>query len=840
MRKTKVCFCFLLSFLFGITFYGCYAQEKTPIKEVFSEIENQYGISISYIEDDMRGITLSSPSKDLTLDDLIAFINQHPLLECKKIADDQIAIKRSQQLERICGIVKDTESTFPLEGATITTRSGGSTITDENGRFELNDVSSNAILTISFLGYGKIIEKVSALVSKGSNCPEIYMKSISFELNEIILTNLFTSGLSKKADGSIEISNDDFGILPGMVNPDVLQTIQVLPGVESVNESVADINIRGGSHDQNLMLWDQIKMYHSGHFFGLISAFNPQVTKEVKIIKNGTSSQYTDGVSGTIIMKADDKVQKRFNGSVGSDFLSADFLTHIPLSDKLSLSLTGRRSFTDIYESPTYKNYFERSFQESELNNAEVDSESDFVFHDITSKLIYTPVDRHKLSLSFINVKNTLDYSETDESHNENRLSTLSQDNLGVGFSAISEWSDTFKTELHTYFSKYNLETEDRDLESDQSLKQENEVEETGIKFNTFTKLSDHFLWLNGYDYSETGTLNASYVINPTYEIIQKKVNRKHALYSEITYSGESNFLRAGMRLNYFERFGSFLAEPRLSFNQKLSSTFAFKIQGEFKHQTTTQFIDLNEDFLGVENRRWVNSDSNIPIVKSKQVSAGVDYKNNNWYVELNGFYKKTENLISESQGFNGQAQYDGHIGSAEIAGTEFLINKKLNQAHLWTSYTFSKQKYLFETLSDESFPGNFNVDHSFSAGMSFYFNEFWSISTGFIQKTGRPYTQPVAGEETVLDGNTTRVNYGETNAYNLPTYARLDFSTAFTFPFSEDSSLSVKAGILNVLNRENIISRYYTVDPEDDQNAVQVDRNALPLTPNIALRYMF
>jgi hypothetical protein len=36
---------------------------------------------------------------------------------------------------------------------------------------------------------------------------------------------------------------------------------------ESTNESIANINVRGGTNDQNLMLWDNIKMYHSGHFW---------------------------------------------------------------------------------------------------------------------------------------------------------------------------------------------------------------------------------------------------------------------------------------------------------------------------------------------------------------------------------------------------------------------------------------------------------------------------------------------------------------------------------------------------------------------------------------------
>ncbi|MBE7326221.1 Plug domain-containing protein, partial [Nocardioides sp. Y6] len=78
------------------------------------------------------------------------------------------------------------------------------------------------------------------------------------------------------------------------------------------NESIANINVRGGTNDQNLILWDGIKMYHSGHFFGLISAYNPNLTEKVYVTKNGTSSQYSDGVSSTIDMRTKNELNRKF------------------------------------------------------------------------------------------------------------------------------------------------------------------------------------------------------------------------------------------------------------------------------------------------------------------------------------------------------------------------------------------------------------------------------------------------------------------------------------------------------------------------------------------------
>lgn len=91
--------------------------------------------------------------------------------------------------------------------------------------------------------------------------------AFSFQkLDEITISNYLTTGINKDNSGAITIAPKQFGILPGLIAPDILKTIQDLPGVLSVDETVSNINVRGGTHDQNLILYDGIKMYQSGHF----------------------------------------------------------------------------------------------------------------------------------------------------------------------------------------------------------------------------------------------------------------------------------------------------------------------------------------------------------------------------------------------------------------------------------------------------------------------------------------------------------------------------------------------------------------------------------------------
>ena len=193
------------------------------------------------------------------------------------------------------------------------------------------------------------------------------------------------------------IKPESFGILPGLIEPDVLQTIQALPGVLSTDETVSNINVRGGTHDQNLLLWDGIKMYQSGHFFGLISAFNPYTTKRINVYKNGTSAKYGDGISSVIDMQLPNEIDNEFKAGLGFNLINADGFAKIPLSNKTELQISSRRSVTDLILTPTYDQYFKRIFQDSDLTNENRNSISQneqFYFYDINVKFLYDITDK--------------------------------------------------------------------------------------------------------------------------------------------------------------------------------------------------------------------------------------------------------------------------------------------------------------------------------------------------------------------------------------------------------------------------------------------------------------
>ncbi|WP_246067698.1 TonB-dependent receptor plug domain-containing protein [Changchengzhania lutea] len=663
-------------------------------------------------------------------------------------------------------------------------------------------------------------------------------------LDEVIITNYLTRGITKLNDGSVTVKPDSFGILPGLIEPDVLQTIQALPGVMSIDETVSNINIRGGTHDQNLLLWDGIKMYQSGHFFGLISAFNPYITEQVTVYKNGTSAKYGDGISSIIDIQLPNKLDQQFKAGAGFNLINADVYAKIPLSKKTELQVSTRRSITDLITTPTYDQYFNRVFQDSDLSNSNPNSISkneSFYFYDITAKFLYDISKKDKIRFHFLNVNNRLDYEEqaTINDRNEALNSNLSQQNLATGITYSRNWNPKLSSTAQVYMSHYDLDATNFDIINDQRLIQENEVYDGSFKLDMTYMLNNQFNINGGYQFTEVGISNLEDVNNPEFRSYIKEVIRSHSAYGETGFlsNNAKTKLTLGTRLNYINKFNMFFAEPRLSLSQRFFNYFRFELLGEFKSQTTSQIIDLQNDFLGIEKRRWVLSNNdNIPVIKSKQVSLGVHFNKNKLLISAEGYIKKVDSITTRSQGFQNQYQFTNSIGSYEIKGVDVLLNKQFNNViSTWISYSYSTNNYTFKKLNDgNSFPNNADVRHSITFGGTYTYNDL-KVALGLNWHTGKPTTQPVTNDDT---NSFDAIEYQLPNSTRIEDYLRADCSATYVFDISHKVHAQIGASVWNVLNKKNIINKYYSLD--DKNEVIPVENQSLGITPNLSFRVSF
>ncbi len=811
-----------------------------PLINILIEVENRYSVTFSFADDNINGIALLPPPKNLTLESTLRYLSEKSGLAFNQLSERYISISVSKSTSTtICGILLAGDTKEKISGATVQS-SNAQAVSNQRGYFEMKDLGAEEVLQIRYMGYGPMTIPAKEFI--GPYCRSIVLQPQFTSLEEVVVLDFITKGIEKRMDGAFEIRGETLGILPGLTEPDVLQTIQALPGIESISESISDINVRGGTNDQNLVLWDGIKMYQTGHFFGLISAFNPYITTKGTLTKNGTSSVLGEGISSTINFATDDHLSEKISGGAGINLINSDFFVKLPLSKKISLQFASRRSITDLVRTRTYRNYYDRVFKNTEVVSGQASTsvtgaKEKFNFYDVSAKLLYNISAKDKLRVSFLTISNDLEFEETQivNASTVSKTSSLAQQSFASGISYSHIWNDRLKIITQAYHSRYNLDAINHDISNQQQLTQMNKVIDTGLKLDARLKLSGKADMLIGYQFFEVGILNLDEIDNPAFRRSIKEVLRSHATFVEANADlGTKTSARLGVRTNFFPEFKKTIVEPRLSFNQKFGEYVNWEILGEMKNQTNAQIIDFQNDFLGVEKRRWVlSNNSDIPIIRSKQVSTGIHYNKDKLLVSVDGYYKFVDGIITSSQGFIGQFQNVRSTGNYKTHGVDFLINQKFNHVTAWFSYSVANNYYRFDQLTPSVFPHNLDIRHMAGFGANYKTSRI-EIATGLNWRTGKPFTQPVAGNEIVSNN----INFDLPNSARLSNYLRMDLSARYYFHIGKKLNAQTGISIWNVLNNQNPINRFYAVS--ENNQVESVEQYALSLTPNFMFRINF
>ncbi len=841
---------FLLVFCAFGTRSTAQETEETFLLSYLKSLEQKYDVRFSYVRKEVDEIKLKPLSKkDVSIEIVLSYLRENTPLLYHRINERYITITTKENNGSLCGRIIDFETQLPLEGATIISENNSfNTISNAEGFFYIPVQNKNVSFTVSFVGYSSIKKSTSSL---SNDCSALLLVPSVSELETVIVQNIFTKGIDKNLDGSIAISTENFGLLPGQVEGDVLQITQALPGVESVDETISNINIRGGTHDENLLLWDDIKMYQSGHFFGLISAVNPDITKNVTIYKNGTNIRYGEGVSGVINMHPKNRISSETEAGIGFNLINGNGYLDIPVSEKLGIQVAARKSINHLWESPIYNNYTKRIFQDSEISNIEntennvaLTTDENFSFYDFSAKLLWDISEQDKVRINFLTIDNSLDFTETLEINSQSKTSELDQRSLLGGVSWNRLWNDNLETTVLAYGTYYLLDAINKDIFTTQEQIQKNEVLETGAKLDATIGLSQTIKFQTGYHFSEIGIANTQDVNLPRFRNYEKDVLRTHVLFAGLNYISinQKTSVFGGVRGNYFSKFDKILVEPRLSLNQKLGNGFAVEVLGELKSQSTTQRIDFESDFLGIEKRRWVLADEeNTPILKSKQASAGLVYGKKGLFINLEGFYKIVGDINSANQGFQNQFQFTKAIGNYTVKGVEFVVNKKTKSFSTWLSYTYSENDYNFEILTPAKFPNNLDIQHSATLAGTYSWNTL-KVALGLNWHSGKPYTIPLENFETTTEGGITTIQFDEPNNEHVPDYFRADISAEYLWKLSPSIDAKINIALLNLLNTKNTINVRYAL-ARDENNKVsvnQIEEISLGITPNFSFQVLF
>lgn len=847
---------FLLTAFFWLTaIVQTFGQDTTRYEATayLGALEARFDVRISYASQDVQGVTFNAP-EPISLEQAIDLINSDKTpLQIKKLSERYYTVSlKEKATDLICLQIIDMQTGNPLPNATlrlVESESDFGTLTNSEGKAFVPSQYNDQNLTISFLGYDSVTISIS---KNSSNCAAIYLSKAINELDIVLLGNIFTQGIYRGKDGSFKFTTEEFGLLPGVVETDVLQITQVLPGVESIDETISNINIRGGSNGENLIVWDGIRMYQSGHFFGLISAFNPYITKEVSVYKNGTNSRYGESVSGVIDMQAENTVAKSFNGKATLNLLHANAFVNIPITSNFSLLLAGRRSLNDLYQTPIYSSYSERVFQDTEITNvltsdtqSSITTDEDFTFFDVTAKALWDISPKDKLRFSFLFIDNALQFTEriSTPSFEITETSNLEQESMGSGFSYTHDWNSQWSTSLQGYSSKYILNSQNLDLFTSQDERQRNELLENSVKLSLDYTLSNKLSLEAGYVLTETGVTNEEITNEPEFRRLKKDVLVSHNLFGQMSMSAfkDQTLLSGGVRFVHYPKLNRYRAEPRLSLHQKLGGGYALEFLTELKSQSTSQNVGFRSDFLGVENRRWALADDiETPLIRSRQSSLGFLYTKNNWLINAEIFTKKVKGITTQSQGFQNQYEFVSASGNYSVKGLELVINKQWSQFGGWLSYTYMKNDYEFGDLETPEFANNIDVRHAFKGALSYQLNKL-SLVLGIQWRSGRPFTRPL-NPNVVIITDEEIIRYAKPNAANLESFIRTDFSVKYVLIERDGLELRLNAAIQNLFNQRNTLNQYYRSQQTQEGTFIvnKIENSALRLTPNFSVEVLF
>lgn len=746
----------------------------------------------------------------------------------------------SQEKVTLSGYVKDARNGEDMIGVSIFINDLKIGVqTNVYGFYSITAPTGKYKVSVSYIGYKT--QTLSLDFDKNKNV-DVELKEDERVLDEIIVSTKREDDNVKTTEMSVnKVEMKTIKKMPALLGEvDVIRSIQFLPGVSSVGEGSSGFNVRGGAIDQNLVLLDEAPVYNASHLFGFFSVFNPDIVKDVKLIKGGIPAAYGGRVSSIldVRMKEGNSKKAEFSGGLGTIF--SRFAYERPFAkEKGSFVVALRRSYIDILAKP---------FLNADLKG------SRFYFYDFTAKANYK-----------INDKNTVYLS-----------GYFGRDVFGADFgfnwgnsTSTFRWNHVFNNKLFlnttVFYSNY-----DYSLDSD--LKKENNQDSFSWQSNIVNySIKPDFSWyannkntisfggqiiyysfnpgqataVSGGESRSIGLPNKYAVESALYIGNEQKVFEKVTLnyglrYSNYSYLGTGSAtilketdVQTGERkeivntVSYgkgetIQNYGNF--EPRFAINIGLTNTSSIKIG----YNRLAQYIHLLSNTVASSPLDvWTPSSNNIKPQLSDQIAVGY-FKNlsdNMYETSVEVYYKTLENQIDYIRNadllLNPSVEADLLFGKGRAYGAEFFAKKNKGKLNGWVSYTLARTERKIDGLNNNNwFASRIDKLHNLSVVGIFDLNKKWSFGTTFSYSSGTPASFPT--NKFTWQGIALPQNYtDERNTYRIPASHRLDISAT-----KKNKHALFKKGesewvfsVYNVYNRKNPFSVY--VRQNEDNPAV-------------------
>jgi hypothetical protein len=732
----------------------------------------------------------------------------------------------------ITGYVRDIKNGEVIIGASVSVdTSAVSVVTDQQGYYSLALTKGRHTLTINSAG---MKDTKRQILLNGNGKLDVDLETYVANLKTVLVVAEKKSNIKSAQMGMERISIKTIKQIPAVLGEaDVLRAVLTLPGVTSVGEASTGFNVRGGSADQNLILFSDATIYNPAHLFGFFSAFNADIVKGVELYKSAIPEKFGGRLSSVLDIAAREGNKKKwsFSGGIG------------PLTSKLTLEgpLAKEKSSVILSSRTTYSNWLLRSLRNTAYSNSRASfyDANLYVNHTINSKnqlyiTGYWSDDRFQLNgdtafnygnrnanIKWKHIFNGSLYGLFTAGIDNYRYSIAASKNPVNAFKinfgikqtharADFTWSPnnrhTINIGMNTVY--YQLNPGAIKPNNSQSLIQPNEVSpeqalETGLyigdRFTITPKLSVNA----GIRYVVFNTLGARTI----YQYIPGLPREINTIRDSVKYG-------SGKIINTYQA-----PEYRFALRYSLSDNASLKLS----FNTLRQYIHLlsnTTSFSPIDT--WKLSDPAIKPQSGNQLSLGYyrNLKSNTIETSVEVYYKSIKNFLDFKNGanllLNKNAETSVISTRGKAYGAELLIKKTSGKLNGWFSYTYSRillqtnDPLAGETINNGNYyPANYDKPHTLNFIGNYRFTHRFSASVNVTYSTGRPITLPIA---LFNQGGAQRVLYSDRNQYRIPDYFRTDISMNIegNHKLKQTVHNSWSFGVYNLLARQNPYSVYF------------------------------
>lgn len=724
-------------------------------------------------------------------------------------------------------VLKDTVSkTIKGADGTYSIANYGAS-TDVNGYFVISKVpKGHYVLRVSYMGYEELLKSIT-VTSGGVVALKLELSPSAKTLSSVEITDRKID-FRKERQVSIEkITSQEITQMPSIGGTsDLAQYMQVLPGVIFTGDQGGQLYIRGGSAIQNKVLLDGMVIYNPFHSIGLFSVFETDIIRNADIYTGGFGAKYGGILSSVMDITTREGNKKQTKGKIGASTFGANLLLEGPIikedsNRKYSLSylLTAKNS----YLSKTSKSIY-----------SYIDGSLPYDFLDVYGKATLATENGTKL--------NVFGFNFADKVNNYKSIADYNWDNKGIGanFIIVPGNSSALVEGLFAY-SDYKITMKN-------TTTQEQETSEIG-GFNVSLSATN-FIGKNQIKYGMEmlgSQTDESTLSNTIYSTELGLYGIFKGVWGPLTYE-------PSLRYTNYSSLGQGSLEPRLAMQLKITDWWHLKLATGLYSQI---FIDTkpDRDIVNLYTGYMTIDPENInisPTFQGKEVSSYMQKAKHiifgtefdlwgNTSINIEGYYKKMDNLIAMNRNVLSDADYKYIIENGKAYGMDISFRYDNDRLYFWAVYSLGKvtrQDDVAEYAPHYDRRHNINVVLSYKMGLS----RSWEVSLRWNYGSGFPFTPTKGGAENLnfqsgLDYDYTSTNgtlqmvYGTYNSKRLPAYHRLDASIKKSFDLSKNVNLELNFSVTNVYNRENL---FY-------QDRVTGERvNQLPIMPSFGVTLSF